>query len=261
MYHLRIVVEEIRGFCDLPMKVGDFFEIQGGKLIVPAGKHICMWALAAMLPMFPAKQRNIVEENDWLPSTQHLCCPDPNGMVIYRIERQAVGQAAVAPGADNRDSSSGNKSFPRMLVDESCCSGCRACEMACSFHKTGMFGEEQARIRIAKDEAKGLDCPTVCRQCGTAGCVQACPVGALQRHPQTHAIVFDEPACIMCGKCSRACPFGSVHFSVGKPVFCDLCQGDPCCVERCSTGALRFGRAGEPPVKGGAKVPTRGGAQ
>ena len=26
MYDLRVVVEEVKGFCDMPMKVGDYFE-------------------------------------------------------------------------------------------------------------------------------------------------------------------------------------------------------------------------------------------
>ena len=127
MFDLRVVVEEVRGFCDLPMRPGDYFEVRGGRIIVPEGKHICLWALSAMLPMFPAKQRKIDEENDWLPSTQHMCCPDPNGMVIYRIDRidddSIITQQAVKKVNQER-----NKPFPRMLVDEKVCTGCRSCE-------------------------------------------------------------------------------------------------------------------------------------
>ena len=87
MYDLRIVVDEVKGFCDMPMKVGDFFEVRGGRIIVPPGQHICMWALQSLMPFFPVKQRASKEENDWIPYTKRISCPDPNGMVIYRIDR------------------------------------------------------------------------------------------------------------------------------------------------------------------------------
>ncbi|SHK57979.1 TIGR04076 family protein [Desulforamulus aeronauticus] len=258
MFDLRVVVEEVRGFCDLPMRSGDYFEVRGGRIIVPEGKHICLWALSAMLPMFPAKQRKIDEENDWLPSTQHMCCPDPNGMVIYRIDRIADDssntQQAVKKVEQER-----NKPFPRMLVDEKVCTGCRSCELACSFHKKGFFLAEEARVRVMKDEENGLDRPQVCRQCGNARCVQACPEGALERHPETHAIILNAELCVGCAACAEACPFGSIHFKEQQPVICDLCGGDPRCIERCATGALRFGRAGEAALKGGARAVMKGG--
>lgn len=259
MYDLRVVVEEVRGFCDLPMRPGDYFEVKGGRITVPEGKHICMWALSAMLPMFPAKQRKIDEENDWLPSTRHMCCPDPNGMVIYRIERMLVGDNRGLSASAIEVAPEKDKPFPRMLVDEKVCSGCRSCELACSFYKTGMFSEEEARIQVAKDEVNGIDRPLVCRQCGNARCVQACPVGALDRHPATHAVRLDAEICTGCGSCAEACPFGSIHFKGDKPSLCDLCGGDPRCIDRCATGALRYGRAGEPPIKGGARAAMKGG--
>jgi Fe-S-cluster-containing dehydrogenase component len=35
------------------------------------------------------------------------------------------------------------------------------------------------------------------------------------------------------------------HPETGLPMICDLCGGDPQCVKRCATGALKFGRAGD----------------
>ncbi|MHB1651496.1 MAG: TIGR04076 family protein [Desulfitobacteriaceae bacterium] len=284
MYNLRVVVEEVRGFCDLPMTPGDYFEVRGGRITIPEGKHMCLWAMSSLLPMFPAKQRNIVEENDWIPSTSHMCCPDPNGMVIFRIERvgaqpsnnassQALEQTSVSSerlSAESSDSSHGasaasvpNKPFPRMLVNEQACSGCRACETTCSFVHSQTFSEAEARIRIEKDEANGRDIPRVCRQCGAACCVEACPAEALSRDPNTKAILLNKDLCTGCKACSKACSFSAIYFSpdLHHPLFCDLCQGDPQCVERCATGALTFGRAGEVPLKGGAKAATLGGVQ
>jgi len=83
---LLVRVREIRGMCDNHV-VGDCFRVDGGRLSFPGrNKHVCLYALASILPLLPAKQRNIVEENDWLPRTKLVQCPDPNGVVIWEIE-------------------------------------------------------------------------------------------------------------------------------------------------------------------------------
>ena len=87
MYRLRVIVEEIKGFCDLPMRVGDYFEVDGGSLLVPPGQRVCIWALQSLIPFLTAKQRNIVDDNDWVPTTSKISCPDPNGVVIYKVIR------------------------------------------------------------------------------------------------------------------------------------------------------------------------------
>ncbi|MDM8521921.1 TIGR04076 family protein [Desulfococcaceae bacterium HSG8] len=88
MYKLKITVERIDGYCNLPMLVGDSFEVDGGKILIPDGKYICMWALQSMMPIFPLLQRARPEKNDWTSkSGQVFVCPDPRGLVHYRIER------------------------------------------------------------------------------------------------------------------------------------------------------------------------------
>ena len=58
------------------------------KIIVPEGKHICMWAQQSMMPIFPLLQRVKPEKGDWTgKSGQLFVCPDPKGKVHYRIER------------------------------------------------------------------------------------------------------------------------------------------------------------------------------
>jgi hypothetical protein len=82
---LIVRVKEIRGKCENHV-VGDSFRVDGGKLSFPGkNKHVCIYALATLLPLIPAKQRNIVEESDWLPRTKLVQCPDPNGAVIWEI--------------------------------------------------------------------------------------------------------------------------------------------------------------------------------
>ncbi|MEW5866658.1 MAG: TIGR04076 family protein [Bacillota bacterium] len=233
LYDLRIVVDEIRGFCDLPMKVGDYFEVSGGRITIPAGKFICMWALQSILPMLPAKQRNIVEENDWLLDADRISCPDPNGMVIFRIERLGEGRPRKDPS-------------PRILVNEKVCAGCRACELVCSFTHEREFSDTLSRIHVDKVDEDGIDRPQVCRQCGNARCVEACPNKALSRDAKTRCVLVDEDLCSGCGDCARACPFNAVTFHPerGTPLICDLCGGDPQCVKRCATRAISFGVAG-----------------
>ena len=274
MYDLRVTVDEVKGFCDLPMKPGDYFEVRGGRITIPTGGHVCLWALAALIPMFPAKQRNSGEPNDWLPRTSRMSCPDPDGMVIYRIERleaddsgggantaaarvsppspaplatAATAATAGTAGTAATAASPATTPPPRLLVKEPNCSGCRACELACGSAHGGRFQPSLSRIRVRKLEEAGTDRPYPCRQCGQARCVESCPEGALSRHPVTKAVMLDVALCTKCGSCAAACVFEAIPMSPadGYPLFCDLCGGDPACVKRCATGAIRFGRAGE----------------
>ena len=84
MLDLKIVVNEIKGVCDI-MKVGDYCLICGSQLSIPQGNHFCFWALQSILPLIPAKQRAINESNDWLAMTWEIECPDPKGQVILKI--------------------------------------------------------------------------------------------------------------------------------------------------------------------------------
>lgn len=241
MYRLRVVVEEVKGFCDLPMAPGDWFEVDGGRLIVPPGKHICIWALQALMPFLAVKQRKLAEVNDWVPTTSRISCPDPNGMVIYRVDLVDLEDAErpeTAPDAEEIPE--------RMLVNPDACTGCRRCELACSFKHEGKYWPEASRVRVDKDERKGIDFPFVCRQCGTAKCVEACALGALSRDSATKAVIVDRAKCAKCYACRTACPFHAIHVDAeGLPLICDLCGGEPACAEGCPTGALRFGRAGD----------------
>jgi len=239
MFDLKVIVEEVRGFCDMPMTPGDYFEVKGGRIYIPEGKYICLWALQSMMPFLPLKQRSIAEENDWVPYTKRICCPDPNGQVIYRIETiDPVTQRIV-----EKEETEKSDIMPRIIVDGEKCSGCRACETACSFEHTGSFCGENSRIRIEKNEIEGKDIPFVCRQCGNALCIQACPTSALSKDDKTKAIIVDDKSCIGCKACASACPFNSIHFhhDTGKALICNLCGGDPVCVRRCPVESISFG--------------------
>jgi uncharacterized repeat protein (TIGR04076 family) len=87
LFDLRVTVEEIRGRSVCGMAVGDYFElVESSKLRIPEGKHLCIYALNAVLPLLPAKQRQL-DENDWLETDTLVACPDPDEQLIMRIER------------------------------------------------------------------------------------------------------------------------------------------------------------------------------
>jgi uncharacterized repeat protein (TIGR04076 family) len=67
------------------MQPGDYFILRSGRLYIPADRHFCLYALHAVLPLLPAKQR-LLEDGDWLKEDAHVICPDPAGNVIMRIE-------------------------------------------------------------------------------------------------------------------------------------------------------------------------------
>lgn len=89
IYDLRITVDSIEGKSVCGLEVGDYFEvIESSKLIIPEGKHFCIYALSAVLPLIPAKQRQL-DDNDWLEQDIYVTCPDPEERLILRIERIA----------------------------------------------------------------------------------------------------------------------------------------------------------------------------
>jgi Fe-S-cluster-containing hydrogenase component 2 len=131
----------------------------------------------------------------------------------------------------------------QILVQDALCSGCRACEVACVAWHDGRFGTATARIRVRKVEHLGVARPLVCHTCVDAHCVEACPTSALSRDEATSAVLLNADDCIACSACADACTFGcvAIHPSSSHPLICDLCNGQPACVVRCVTGALRYG--------------------
>lgn len=92
MYELKISVKKIMGVCTShpPCVPGDSFSVLDGDIRVPEGGSICMWALQSMLPVITPKERSIAEDpnQDWLWRVHHVQCPDPEGRVIYKLERK-----------------------------------------------------------------------------------------------------------------------------------------------------------------------------
>jgi uncharacterized repeat protein (TIGR04076 family) len=88
MARIKITVERIEGYCNLNMLVGDSIFVEGSKLFIPDGKYMCMWALQAMMPVFPLlNEKDALSDQHWVKGVKHFSCPDPKGRVIYRLER------------------------------------------------------------------------------------------------------------------------------------------------------------------------------
>jgi uncharacterized repeat protein (TIGR04076 family) len=87
LYDLRVTVERIEGRSVCGLRVGDYFELtESSRLRIPEGRHFCIYALQAVLPLLPAKQRRLPDD-DWLEQESLVCCPDPEERLVMRIER------------------------------------------------------------------------------------------------------------------------------------------------------------------------------
>ena len=88
----------------------------------------------------------------------------------------------------------------------------------------------------------------VCKHCTNAGCLDACPTGALIR-TEFDTVVLQPDVCNGCGYCIPACPFGVVdrdHID-GRAAKCTLCYDrledglEPACAKACPTDSIQFG--------------------
>jgi len=129
-----------------------------------------------------------------------------------------------------------------LFVDPEKCTGCKVCELICSLHHENEINPMKSRIHCMSWEDEGIDVPMVCQQCEVPMCEAVCPAKATYRDPQTGAMLINEDVCLGCRMCILACPFGgpSVNPDTRKTIKCDLCQGEPQCVEFCVTKALQY---------------------
>jgi formate dehydrogenase iron-sulfur subunit len=88
----------------------------------------------------------------------------------------------------------------------------------------------------------------VCKHCTRAGCLDACPTGALIR-TEFETVVLQADVCNGCGYCIPSCPFGVVDRSHddGRAAKCTLCYDrledglEPACAKACPTDSIQFG--------------------
>ena len=125
-----------------------------------------------------------------------------------------------------------------LFAERENCTGCRACEYACSVYHTGIVRPSVSRIHVLKYK-DSIDVPIVCWHCEDAPCIAACPTTpkSIIADPKHNGIILNEKTCLgrKCLKCQEACPaqFVWVNSDTGQPLMCDMCEGDPACVKAC----------------------------
>lgn len=87
LFDLRITVDRIEGRSVCGLAPGDYCEVtRSSRISIPDGGHFCLYALAAVLPLLPAKQRAL-DPDDWMARDNEVACPDPEERLIMRITR------------------------------------------------------------------------------------------------------------------------------------------------------------------------------
>jgi formate dehydrogenase iron-sulfur subunit len=95
---------------------------------------------------------------------------------------------------------------------------------------------------------KWLFMSDVCKHCTNAGCLDACPTGALIR-TEFETVIVQADVCNGCGYCVPSCPFGVIDRDPydGRAAKCTLCYDrlqdglEPACAKACPTDSIQFG--------------------
>jgi formate dehydrogenase iron-sulfur subunit len=176
------------------------------------------------------------------------------------------------------------------LTDTTVCIGCKACEVACkqwnqlpddgtlftamSYDNTVALGAATWRhvAFVERDEPLGgqetglgdfswLFLSDVCKHCVRAGCLEACPTGAIIR-TEFGSVYVQPDVCNGCGYCVVSCPFGVIDRMEldGRAWKCTLCYDRlrsemvPACAQACPTDSIVFGELDELRRKAEARV-------
>jgi uncharacterized repeat protein (TIGR04076 family) len=82
-----IVPPDVAIYCGA--RDGDYFELKGEMLTLPANQGVSIYSLAAVLPLLAAKQRP-THPNDWMSTDAEVACPDPHCRSRWRIVRTGL---------------------------------------------------------------------------------------------------------------------------------------------------------------------------
>ena len=88
LYDLRVEVIASERPMVCSHRAGHAFDVHGENLVFAGESSFSMFALAALLPLLPAKQRD-THRNDWMTTDADIACPDPNCGARFRITRTA----------------------------------------------------------------------------------------------------------------------------------------------------------------------------
>lgn len=147
-------------------------------------------------------------------------------------------------------------------VDQSKCTGCKACQTACNDKHDLPVGVKWRRVAeysggsTEQNDSDGTFRADVfsyytsisCNHCEDPICAEVCPSQAM--HKGENGIVSVDPdLCIGCRYCEMACPYSAPQFNAEQGIMtkCDFCADflaqdrAPACVDACPSRVLDYG--------------------
>jgi anaerobic dimethyl sulfoxide reductase subunit B (iron-sulfur subunit) len=150
------------------------------------------------------------------------------------------------------------------FFDASCCTGCKACQVACKdrnnldgdliwrrvYEVAGGGWEKRGEVWVPAVIAYNVS--MACNHCEKPPCALSCPVKAIGKRDDGLVLIETE-RCIGCRYCEWACPYSAIRFNAGTNTVskCHFCfdaldAGEPpACVSACPQRALDFGDLAE----------------
>jgi tetrathionate reductase subunit B len=151
------------------------------------------------------------------------------------------------------------KNHYAFVIDVTRCIDCRACLVACSVENNVPM--DHTRIWVHDQGIQGnwpilsrVFVPYNCMHCENPPCTEVCVSGATYKDAVSGLVLVDQEACIGCGYCVEACPYGVRYIDQKRGVVdkCNACVQrlevglQPACVATCVGKSRMFGDLNDP---------------